>query len=72
MKQEKSSVAPSPEPKETIPDTPKSFSFPSSIKLRLKLLTSDEMKPFHQLVQQIRDEHQSREVKNREYKIRSI
>ncbi len=51
-----------PESDEIIADTPPSPSFPYSIKFRLKLSTCSEMKPFCQLVQQIRNEHQSKEV----------
>ena len=51
---------------ETPPDRPSSTSPTSSlhfIKLRLKLSTSPEMKPFYQLVQNIRLDHLSKEVK---------
>jgi len=52
---------------EEIPaDTPLSNSSPSTlypIKLRLKLSTCPEMKPFYQLVQSIRNEYLSKEVK---------
>lgn len=51
-----------PELDTTILDT-SSPSFPYPIQIRLKRSTCSEMKPFCQLVQQIRDEHQSKEVK---------
>jgi hypothetical protein len=52
---------------EILLDTRSSTSSPSSlypIKLRLKLSTCPEMKPFYQLVQNIRNEYLSKEVKS--------
>jgi hypothetical protein len=51
---------------EILADTSSSTSTPSSlypIKLRLKLSTCSEMKSFYQLVQNIRNEYLSKEVK---------
>ncbi len=45
-----------------VPSIP-SPSYPYPIKLRLKLTACSEMKPFSQLVQQIRNERQSNQVK---------
>ena len=42
-----------------------SFSFPFPVKLRLKLTTFPEIKPFSQLVQQIRMENQTKQVETR-------
>ena len=46
-----------------VPISVSSPSFPYPIKLRLKLTACFEMKPFSELVQQIRTEHQSKSVK---------
>ena len=47
-----------------------SFTYP--IKLRLKLSTCSEMKPFSQLVQRIRNEYQTKEVKPKEFTFNSF
>ena len=56
----------SPESEEILPDEPLDQTslplFPHPIKIRLKLFTCSEMKPFYQLVQHIRDEYQTKEV----------
>jgi len=44
-------------------DIPTLLSFPYLIKFRLKLSTCSEMKPFCQLVEQIQNEHQLKDVK---------
>lgn len=46
----------------TIPSPSTSSSYPYPIKLRLKLTTFPEIKPFSQLVQQIRNENQNKQV----------
>jgi hypothetical protein len=53
-----------PESDVIIADIPTSLSFPYLIKFRLKLSTCSEMKPFCQLVEQIQNEHQLKDVNN--------
>jgi hypothetical protein len=57
-------ISPS-ESDETIIDISASSSFSHMIKLRLKLSTCSELKPFCQLVQRIQDEDQLKEVKEK-------
>jgi hypothetical protein len=67
LKQSTSLPISPPESVESIIDTPSSPSLPYPIKFQLKLSACSEMKPFYQLVQQIRNEYQSKEVKTIEF-----